>query len=143
MTRMWMCNPRILCRKHLLGEHNEIHKLVGSIKKKHSITGYIDKNCVEPMSIAHRHFELLYEMKNRGYNHNSPLPDIYLDISYIPVSERTYFIDREESLKELLNRCPDCAKRFNELQIKEEHATYCLDEPVEDCRIHGPMLELI
>jgi len=27
--RMWMLNPKALCRKHLMGEHVEIHMLVG------------------------------------------------------------------------------------------------------------------
>lgn len=32
MTRMWCVNPHSLCREHLLGEHNELHKLVGGIR---------------------------------------------------------------------------------------------------------------
>ena len=40
--RMWMVNPEILCRKHLLGEHVELHMLVGWIIKGKSIQGYLD-----------------------------------------------------------------------------------------------------
>jgi len=32
--RMWMCDPRILCRKHLIAEHCETGSFIGSIKKK-------------------------------------------------------------------------------------------------------------
>ena len=31
--RMWMIDPKLLCRKHLLGEHLEIHMFVGTINK--------------------------------------------------------------------------------------------------------------
>lgn len=29
--RMWMVDPKIMCRKHLLGEHLELHMLAGCI----------------------------------------------------------------------------------------------------------------
>jgi hypothetical protein len=29
--RMWMVPPKVMCRKHLLGEHVEIHMLAGSL----------------------------------------------------------------------------------------------------------------
>lgn len=31
--RMWMIDPKLLCRKHLLGEHNEIHKHLPSFRR--------------------------------------------------------------------------------------------------------------
>jgi len=39
--RMWMIDPSLLCRKHLLGEHNEIHKHRHNFEKHHSVTGRI------------------------------------------------------------------------------------------------------
>ncbi len=32
--RTWMVPPQIMCRQHLLGEHNEIHKFVGAVTKR-------------------------------------------------------------------------------------------------------------
>ena len=31
--RMWMIDPTMLCTKHLLGEHVELHMFVGTINK--------------------------------------------------------------------------------------------------------------
>ena len=45
--RMWNVNPKTLCRKHLLGEHLEIHMFVGSINKKISMKGYLEKGFLE------------------------------------------------------------------------------------------------
>jgi hypothetical protein len=114
MTRMWLCNPAILCRKHLLGEHNEHHKVYGSFRLKRSITGYIENNCLEPMSLEVRHNELAEEMVNRGYNHQSPL--VQPDISYLPQHEREYKVDKEASLQDLLARCPECKANYDVLK---------------------------
>ena len=42
--RMWMVDPKIMCRKHLLGEHVEHHMFVGTINKRISIVGYLRDN---------------------------------------------------------------------------------------------------
>lgn len=31
--RMWVVNPKILCRKHLLGEHVELHMATGHLQR--------------------------------------------------------------------------------------------------------------
>ena len=36
--RMWLVPPSHMCRKHLLGEHVELHMLLGTLKKGKSIT---------------------------------------------------------------------------------------------------------
>ena len=46
--RMWMVDPSLLCRKHLLGEHLECHMFVGTINKNISIKGYIKNGLCEP-----------------------------------------------------------------------------------------------
>lgn len=82
--RMWLTDPEMMCSKHLLGEHSELHMLV---------------NCVFDLDkIATRHNELSKEILRRGYNHNSPLN------RNMPILK----IDKEESLKELLRRCNHC-----------------------------------
>ena len=60
--RMWMVNPKILCRKHLLGEHGEIHKHRHNFVKQHSITKRIELGQIEPSSMESRHDELVKEM---------------------------------------------------------------------------------
>jgi len=104
--RMWMVNPKLMCRKHLLGEHVECHMIVGSIKKNQKLRGYIENNCLEPESIKKRHDELANEIKRRGYNHKSPLEEP--DISYLPDFQRKYKINKDESKRELFNRCELC-----------------------------------
>lgn len=65
-------NPKILCRKHLLGEHVEYHKILEtSVKKNKSMTGYIDVRAISYLSVF-RHDEIVREMIRRGYNHQSP-----------------------------------------------------------------------
>ena len=99
-----MLPPSIMCRKHLLGEHVEMHMLVGTLQKGISVQGYIDNQLVELEHIRARHDELVEEMIKRGYNHKSPLPD------YPEVSGGV--VDREENLRDLVNRCPDCRERI-------------------------------
>jgi hypothetical protein len=70
--RMWMIDPKYMCRKHLLGEHVEIHMIIGAIKKNKNLQGFFDKKLIEINSIITRHDELVFEMIKRGYNHNSP-----------------------------------------------------------------------
>lgn len=98
-----MIDPHILCRNHLLGEHNEIHKHRHSFVKKHRMKGRIGQ--IEPASMQFRHDELVKEMLNRGYNHNSPYEQP--DISYLPDMK----VDKEKALKDLLDRCKECKKR--------------------------------
>ncbi len=115
--RMWMVDPKIMCRQHLLGEHVEHHMFVGSINKGISMAGYIRDNLMEPMALVTRHWELVLEMESRGYNHKSELPAIAW-YKFQPSGNPDYLlkvVDKEASLKELLRRCPECQKRFEEL----------------------------
>ena len=112
--RQWHVDPRILCRQHLLGEHNEHHLMVSSIQRKHSFAGYIRNNCIAPSTINQRHNSIALEMEKRGYKHASPLKDH--DISYMPVEHRNYVVDAASSLVDLIQRCPECRKRYTELQ---------------------------
>jgi len=112
--RQWMVNPKIMCRKHLLGEHVEHHMFLGTMLKGKSIGGYIDNDLLEPTALWKRHEELVGEMKSRGYNHNSPfqleLPEImWLHDKYAHVWQHR--IDRDASYKELVSRCPECKAR--------------------------------
>jgi len=109
LMRMWMVNPRFMCRQHLLDEHNELHMFVGTIQKadddlERKLKEYIENGLVEVHNIRSRHEELVIEMERRGYNHNSPLPYFY--------DPTLGEIDRDEAFQELTDRCPDCWERY-------------------------------
>lgn len=71
--RMWMINPKLMCNKHILGEHVELHMLVGCLNKKKNIEGYITGGLVEIHNIESRHNTIAQEMGFRGMNHNTPI----------------------------------------------------------------------
>ena len=102
--RMWMVDPRLMCRQHLLGEHLECHMLLGSILRKRSVAGFLDRKIIEPQSLKRRHDELAREMIRRGYNHNSP---IERQPAVSSIGGLT-IVDQDESLLELRQRCRQC-----------------------------------
>ena len=100
--RMWMVSPRKMCRKHLLGEHVEIHMAVATLRLGKSVAGFLEKGLLELSSLRSRHDDLVAEMLRRGYRHNSPLG---------PVPRRKGGrIDRRANARELARRCPDCMR---------------------------------
>lgn len=106
--RMWMVNPKIMCRQHLLGEHLEIHYLLGHLNKGYQIEGFITGNLLEPRSIYTRHNDLVKEMENRGYNHNSELGELN-ELGLNTVSKyRDFKVNKYKSQLELYSRCPQC-----------------------------------
>lgn len=108
---MWGINPSLLCKQHLLGEHGEIHKHRHNFVKKHKITKRISPVVqIEPENMQIRHDELVLEMLKRGYNHNSPYEQP--DISYLKSEERYAKIDKNISINDLINRCPECTKNL-------------------------------
>jgi len=111
--RMWMCNPKIMCRQHLLGEHREMHTLIGSLTKKRSIEGHIRLDQLEPLSIKTRHDNLVQEMQRRKYKHNSPLIQDESLLNHLPESHRNHRINRNWSKELLLLRCQRC-RQLNE-----------------------------
>ena len=116
--RMWMVNPKMLCRKHLLGEHVELHMFMGWIKKDKDLTGFVEKGLVQVDQIPNRHNELILEMTNRGYNHASEFTTYdYADWRHYIANKMPYgFVSKEKSIAELLKRCPECKKRYEELK---------------------------
>jgi len=104
--RMWMVNPQLMCNKHLLGEHGELHKFLHNWVKHHKIDGRISGNAMEPLAYKSRHDILSGEMLQRGMNHRSPLEQP--DFSYLPVEQQNYRVDKEQSLLLLHTRCEAC-----------------------------------
>jgi hypothetical protein len=76
--RVWDVDVTILCRKHLLGEHRELHGLWNILTKHEGKGGYSQhpetKRWVGKLKALYaRHQALVVEMERRGYMHNSPL----------------------------------------------------------------------
>lgn len=116
--RMWMVDPKLLCRTHLLGEHGEIHKHRHNFEKHHKITGRIKPIVlIEPSNMQSRHDELAEEMTRRGYNHKSPY--VQPDISYLPLDEQNARVDLEYNLADLSTRLCDCKERIEKYKKGE------------------------
>ena len=107
--RMWMVDPQIMCRQHLLGEHVEIHMFVGAMSHGKSVKGYLEKGLLEVQSLYPRHEALVEEMKRRGYRHCSDVDEKWR------TAEAKGHVDRKKSLEELLKRCPRCEHRYSEV----------------------------
>jgi hypothetical protein len=105
--RMWMVDPGVMCRRHLLGEHVELHMLAAHLRLGRKVDGYADGNCVEPSSVGARHVALAREMTSRGYRHVSPLRQPPVAKHQRPESR----VNVVAALMELRRRCPECAGR--------------------------------
>lgn len=75
--RVWDLPPQDLCRRHLLGQHNEIHGIWTVITQQRS--GYARHPEVmrwrpHLRKLWERHEATAAEMARRGYQHRSPLP---------------------------------------------------------------------
>ena len=103
IVRMWNVHPEMMCRRHLLGEHCEMHMFAGCIQKRKSINGYVEKGLVETGNIGKRHDSLAREMERRGYRHASPLRPPKCGIGGR--------VDSGKSARELRKRCRECRSR--------------------------------
>lgn len=108
---MWCLPTAILCDDHLRGEHAEHHQLVGTIlNHPHGeaiATGHAEKGNIDTSRVEKRHDELVEEMEERGFNHQSPLeyegPDFGIGA-----------IDVDYNLSDLLDRCEECKSRYHD-----------------------------
>lgn len=95
-----MCDPRLMCRSHLLGEHREMHALVGIVARGTSLDGYVTKGLIETASIQARHDALAAEMESRGYHHYTPM-------AYVDTINRGV-VNTFDALVDLCSRCQEC-----------------------------------
>lgn len=116
--RMWMgVPPTQLCKKHLLGEHNEYHKHRHIFVKKHSIKGRLHPEAqIEPLKMKERHDMIAEEMINRGMKHNTPyeMPDL----SYLPKNQLNTKVDQIKTIMLLHDKCKYCRERVPMLMPK-------------------------
>lgn len=76
--RVWDIHPKHLCRKHLLGEHRELHGLWNIITKNKGRGGYSRHPETlrwfgKQKALYERHEALVKEFTRRGYKHHTPL----------------------------------------------------------------------
>jgi hypothetical protein len=74
--RIWDIPPQKLCRNHLLGEHAELHGVWTILTQDRQ--GYANHPEVarwrgKLRALYNKHEEIVAEMLQRGYRHNSPL----------------------------------------------------------------------
>lgn len=114
-----MVDPSIMCRKHLLGEHVELHMFVGAMQHNKNLIGYFKDGLLEVDGIIERHNVIVQEMENRGYKHKSPITMEHLVNAgwrwYLQEYVGFWSIDKDKSLRELINRCDECRIRYENL----------------------------
>jgi len=74
--RIWDISPRLLCQKHLIAEHRELHAVYSVIlnsKKGYSKHPETLRWYGKLPALYKRHELLVSEMKKRNYKHKSPL----------------------------------------------------------------------
>jgi len=120
-----MVDPRMLCRDHLLGEHKELHMLVGCIRAGTSLAGYLRDGLVEVHRALGRHDTLVTEMCRRGYRHKSPI--VGADAELLRGLGQRGLVDARANEQELIRRCPvGCRPRvelLHELRAAREDET--------------------
>jgi hypothetical protein len=114
---MWNVPVERMCRKHLLGEHVEMHMLIGSMSKNKSIKGFVERGLIDPELVIVRHNQIAEEMVRRGYNHKSPMD---VDATHVlreymrahPEYINELYVDIRKSVSDLSERCPECAEKL-------------------------------
>ncbi len=104
--RQWFVPTRIMCRKHLLGEHVEHHMFVGSINKGIDVCTYVRTKLLIPRLLTTRHSYLVQEMIRRRHRHDSPLPLIQAKRGEMNWGIPNWRI--MDNVAELHRRCAEC-----------------------------------
>ncbi len=112
--RMWMIDPELMCVQHILGEHRELHALLGSLertKPKYENSEKHRKNLatlakfglIELKSLKERHDKLA------GYleNHKTPIEKVPT-LKYLPDEVARAEVDKEKAKRDLINRPSSC-----------------------------------
>jgi len=127
--RMWMVNPKLMCREHLLGEWRELKMFVGTLKRKKkdgspvSVARYAEYKLIEPLHLYDRYLELKEELVRRGYQNKMVLDPNDIPLRHLTKEELETVVPREWSLEQLLyhsrkekNGCIACQKQYELFQ---------------------------
>jgi len=101
--RIWDLPPETLCRRHLLGEHRELHAIWSILttgKKGYAHHPETRRWRGKLRALSLRHEDLVREMSRRGYKHQSPL-DIRLASGE---ADQREFVDSPETQKKILRK---------------------------------------
>ena len=109
--RMWMIDPTLLCRKHLLGEHYEIHKAVGFLRNGRSLEPWVINGYLDPRLLQSRHDAIAQELAAREYIHSSPLDVPAINLAF---TKHIRVISKAKAKKDLVSRCEGCRKLIEE-----------------------------
>lgn len=106
--RIWDVPPEKLCRKHLLGEHYELHALwIILTKGKKGFSRHPEtlrwKGKLKALYL--RHEALVREMERRGYKHKTPLDERLATGSAL---QDTFLQTPAEQIHILRTRCCQC-----------------------------------
>jgi len=101
--RIWDLPPEKLCRNHLLGEHRELHAVWSILtggKKGYANHPETRRWAGKLKALYLRHEELVREMHQRGFRHQSPL-DALLSTGE---EKQGVFVDSPEKQRIILRR---------------------------------------
>jgi hypothetical protein len=108
--RIWDIAPELLCDRHLIAEHGELHAIWSVIVEEK--TGY--SRHPETVrwkgrlrALYNRHQELVGEMGARGFKHGSPLDE---SLATGAASQDTYLLSPGEQLEILSLKSCCCPK---------------------------------
>lgn len=113
---MWNVEPKLMCRKHLLGEHFEMHCFVGHIKQGKKYNGFLKNGMLEIHNIKNRHDQIVNEMEKRGYKHNTPL-NFFTNL----IEGK---IDEENNINILYSKCSECRRIMEEVNERPNVRKY-------------------
>ena len=108
--RIWDVHPKHLCRKHLLGEHRELHGL-WNILTVHKAKGGYSRHpetlrwVGKAKALYNRHETLVREMTRRGYKHKSP---ILKKLATGSAAQRAYINSLKEQKLILMKKPCEC-----------------------------------
>jgi len=107
MTRMWLVDPAKMCQQHRLGEHKEIHELVGFIRNGHinKVIFHATRGQIFPHVIVERHREL---ERYDGHTSRIDVPDVAGELQMASITPE--LIAHNE--RELARRCDECAEKM-------------------------------
>lgn len=112
MPRMWGVPPAVLCRRHLMGEHHEMHVFMGRIRKRMPVSQYTSNGYLYLPALLRRHEDLVSEIYARGFKHESPPQicqlDLDLYIEDLPPGHGLGYVDLSFSVETLRGRCQEC-----------------------------------
>ncbi|MGC9335913.1 MAG: pyrimidine dimer DNA glycosylase/endonuclease V [Anaerolineae bacterium] len=106
--RIWDIPPERLCRKHLLGEHSELHgvwSILTQGKRGYANHPEVLRWSGKLRALYLKHEEIVAEMLARGYQHNSPLDP---DLATGQEVQEAFVDSPEEQVRILRDKGCDC-----------------------------------